>query len=416
MAPFGFKGGYLTEAWQASVRLADAAGHEGVGLATQSVLWSDSGVFCANSESAGNAMMFLATARAGELARATDWQTPLDLQEKILPDLVAYAKTVTGRKDLRLTFVLNALVALDNAAWVLYARARGMAGFDAMIPEQFRPALSLRNRRIALVPLLSYGVKPDQIQAILRKGYPLLKIKIGSDPAGDGDPEKMLEWDIRRMREIHDLADGMETPHTDSGRISYYLDANGRYPSRDLLSRFLDAARAMGALERILILEEPFPEEKPIDVTGLPVRIAADESAHSEADVLERIHLGYRAIALKPIAKTLSMTLKMLKVAHEKGVPCFCADLTVTPILVEWNKNVAARIAALPGMKTGVVETNGAQNYRNWADLCKRHPFEGRPWTNPIDGVFELDDEFYSVSGGILADSPYYSKRLRPMK
>ena len=53
--------------------------------------------------------------------------------------------------------------------------------------------------------------------------------------------------------------------------------------------------------------------------------------------------MGYQAIALKAIAKTLSMTLKIAKVAHDHNVPCFCADLTVNPILVEWNRAVAAQ-------------------------------------------------------------------------
>ena len=53
-------------------------------------------------------------------------------------------------------------------------------------------------------------------------------------------------------------------------------------------------------LERIVVLEEPFAEENTCDVRGLPVMVAADESAHSPEDVKKRIALGYRAIALKP--------------------------------------------------------------------------------------------------------------------
>ncbi|MBU4200845.1 MAG: hypothetical protein KKG09_09570 [Verrucomicrobia bacterium] len=40
------------------------------------------------------------------------------------------------------------------------------------------------------------------------------------------------------------------------------------------------------------------------------VRIAADESAHSVQDAKTRIDMGYNAIALKPIAKTMSMSLR----------------------------------------------------------------------------------------------------------
>ncbi|MDZ7723636.1 MAG: hypothetical protein U5R06_12745 [candidate division KSB1 bacterium] len=74
------------------------------------------------------------------------------------------------------------------------------------------------------------------------------------------------------------------------------------------------------------MIEEPFPEHTNITVDDLGVRIAADESAHTDKDALKRIEMGYSAIALKAIAKTLSMTMKIAQVAHEHNVPCFCAD------------------------------------------------------------------------------------------
>ena len=118
----------------------------------------------------------------------------------------------------------------------------------------------------------------------------------------------------------------------------------------------------------------------------LGVRVAADESAHTDADAARRIDLGYGAIALKPIAKTLSMTLRIARLAHERGVPCFCADLTVNPILVDWNKVFAARLAPLPGLQMGLVETNGHQNYRNWEAMRRHHPGFGAEWTLPEQG------------------------------
>ena len=44
----------------------------------------------------------------------------------------------------------------------------------------------------------------------------------------DKDPNKMLEWDKKRLKEIHDALKEMHTPYA-NGRIAYYLDANGRY-------------------------------------------------------------------------------------------------------------------------------------------------------------------------------------------
>src|SRR5690606_36824441 len=120
----------------------------------------------------------------------------------------------------------------------------------------------------------------------------------------------------------------------------------------------------IGMLPQILVVEEPFPEELDAHVDDVGVRVIADESAHTDKDAEERIQMGYRGIALKAIAKTLSMTQKIAQLAHEKNIPCLCADLTVNPILIDWNKNIAARLAPFPGLDFNLMETNGHQNYK----------------------------------------------------
>jgi L-alanine-DL-glutamate epimerase-like enolase superfamily enzyme len=214
----------------------------------------------------------------------------------------------------------------------------------------------------------------------------------------------MVEWDKKRLTEIHEIARARVTPYTDSGKIPYYLDANGRYDSKKRLLELLDHAEKIGALDQIIIFEEPFPEEYKENVSDLPVRLAADESAHSDKEALKKIEQGFTAIALKPIAKTMSMSLKIAKLAHEKNIQCFCADLTVNPILVDWNKNVAARLPVLPGMKIGVLESNGHQNYKNWELMKKKHPMYGASWIEPENGIFNLEQSFYNESGGIFND------------
>jgi L-alanine-DL-glutamate epimerase-like enolase superfamily enzyme len=410
IAPFGFKGGYLSELWQSIVKFENAEGQSGIGLGTQSTLWSDASVFIGNSESAGNSMMFLATSFAAKAALELEWKTPIDLLDKLLPITYEYAKKVTNNPDLRLTFALNALVAVDNAAWVLYCRENNINNFDEMLPSEFRQSLSGHQDKLACIPLMSYNVPLSDIVKALDEGYFFLKIKIGSDPDKDGNLDKMLEWDKQRLTEIHEVTKDRKTPYTQNGHIPYYLDANGRYDSKDRLMKFLDHAEKIGALDRIILLEEPFPEEMEIDVSDIPVRLAADESAHSDKDALKRIEMGYGAIALKPIAKTMSMSLKIAKLAAEKNIPCFCADLTVNPILVDWNKNVAARLPALPGMKIGVVESNGHQNYKNWKIMKSYHPFHGATWTEAQNGIFSVDKDFYQKNGGILQTSEHYNE------
>ncbi len=410
LAPLGFKGGYLKELWQVIASLEDAEGRQGIGLGVQSVLWSDARVFAGRSETAGNREMFLTTRFALDQARRTDWDSPPDLMERLLPPVHEFAQHATGRRDLRLTFTLNALVALDHAAWLLDGQRRGITDFDDLIPKDILPALSFRHEKLAGVPLIAYDTPVEQVAGLVEEGAFVLKIKIGSDPAGDGSLDKMLEWDKQRLEAIHARVRGRETPLTENGRVAYYLDANGRYDTRERLMRLLDHAEAIGALERVLIVEEPFPEEYEESVEDIPVRLAADESAHSDQDARRRIEQGYRAIALKPIAKTLSMSLKIAKVAWERKIPCFCADLTGNPVLVDWNKNVAARLAPLPGMQIGFLESNGPQNYRNWDRMVSYHPRAGAGWMKLEGGCFTLDEDFYRHSGGIFEIGPHYRR------
>jgi len=410
VAPFGFKGSYLSELWQSIVLLESNTGHRGIGLGTQSVLWSDADVFTSCSEADGNRKMFLVTSYAAKMTQELSWENPIDLLNQLLPLTFEYAKKVTANNQLHLTFALNALVAVDNAAWLLYCRENGITSFSDMIPKDIKPALSCRHKRVAGILLITYGLSMDRIVEAVNDGYCILKIKIGSDPDKDGDLDKMLEWDKQRFTNIHQAVKDNKTPYTENGHIFYYLDANGRYDTKDRLMQLLEHARRIGALDRIIITEEPFPQQYKVDVSDIGVCIAADESAHSDKDAAERIGLGYTAIALKPVAKTMSMSLKVAKIAHDKNIPCFCADLTVNPILVDWNKNVAARLGTLPGMKVGVLESNGHQNYRNWEAMKSYHPCNGSAWMETHKGMLSLDEDFYARSGGIFNVSKHYEQ------
>ncbi len=404
--PFGFKGGYITEIWQTAALVESESGIKRIGIATQSVLWSDASVFESHSEPAGNALMYAMTERALRAARDSSFRDPIELLENVLEHVYDYGRRITGLQNLRKTFALNALVALDNSAWLLYADENGIADFDTMIPGAYAAALANRHKQVASAPLMSYAVPIQEIEEAANQGYFLMKIKIGQP----GSQEEMLKKDKERIEAIHKAIGGIETSHSPNGRIPYYFDANGRYEKKETLQRLLDHARAIKAFDQIVLLEEPFPEEYEEDVGDLGVRIAADESAHTDKDARRRIEMGYRAMALKPIAKTLSMSLKVAKVAHENNVPCFCADLTVNPILVDWNKNVAARLAPFPGLGLGLLETNGHQNYRHWKQMQGYHPCAGASWMESEKGVFNLNEDFYHRSGGIFLPSRHYKE------
>ena len=392
-APWGFKGGYLSEIWHSHATLKTDSGGEAVGDGCQSVLWCDPRVFTSTSEAGGNTWMLAVTQRALQLAVGKEADNPPALLQAILPEAWEYAQQVTGI-DVTLTFVLNALASIDFASWILKARQMSAASFEDIIPESVRPAVSHRHKRLLSVPAVGYAMKIPDVIKLADAGYKVLKIKIGSDPEHDGDRDKMVDWDCRRLSDLHDALKAYD--------VKYYLDANSRYDKSERMLRTLAHVQRIGALDRVVLLEEPFEEKSQESVRELPVLVAADESAITPEDTARRIEQGYGAIAVKPTAKTLSNTFDIIHTAHERGVGCFIADLTVHPTLLEWHRALSARLAPLPGMTDGLLETNGWQNYRNWPDMNARYPAGSAPWAQPRDGAFVLDEEFYSESGKAL--------------
>jgi L-alanine-DL-glutamate epimerase-like enolase superfamily enzyme len=409
--PFGFKGGYMREIWQSVSWLQSQSGAHSIGLCTQSVLWSDASVFASHSESGGNSLMYAITEKAMQMVKGQTFVSPVDLLDNILPEVYAYGQKVTSNQNLRKTFALNALVGLDNAAWLLFAKENSITTFDGLIPREYRPALASQHKKVAAIPLMAYTIPINEIKSATDEGYFFMKIKIGQP----GTQEEMLDKDMARLSEIHKAIGNVATSHTKSGKLPYYFDANGRYEKKETLLKLLDHARKIGAFDQIAIIEEPFPEEMEIDVSDIPVRLASDESAHTAEDAIKRIDMGYKAIALKAIAKTLSMTMKIAQVAHERHIPCFCADLTVNPVLVEWNRNVAARLAPFPGIgELGLLESNGHQNYSNWDKMMNYHPLKDASWVKAKNGIYETGPDYYKTGGGIFDPMPHYEAMFAP--
>lgn len=402
--PYRFKGSAITESWQVASLLESESGIRKVGLCTQGVLWSDAKVFATHSERVGNALMYAISDRALQILNGNTFTDPVTLLDNLFPEVFAYAKTITRNPDLRKTFALNALVSVDNAAWQLYAHENGLKRFDDIIPEPYKPGLSYHHDKVASIPSFSVGTTVETLKKAADEGYFILKLKTGAA----GTQAEMLEKDLAFLTAVHKAIGHYQTPYTQSGKIPYYFDANGRYEKKETLLRFLDHAQKIGAFDQIAVIEEPFDERNEEFVGNLGVRIAADESAHTVDDAAIRIQQGYSAIAVKAIAKTLSMTMKIAQLAYEKQVPCFCADLTVNPILVDWNKNVAARLPPFPGMTIGLQETNGHQYFKNWGKLMAYHPKAGASWTYSQRGVYPIDTSFYAESGGIFLPSPHY--------
>ncbi|SKB30765.1 L-alanine-DL-glutamate epimerase [Daejeonella lutea] len=404
LRPFGFKGGYLTELWQIASQLQSSSGITKIGIATQSVLYGDADLFTLHSEAGGNALMYVLANKALDLVRQNPFRTPIELLEKILPQIIAEGKKITGKGDLNINFIYNALVSVDNAAWLVYAEENKHHTFDAMIPQYYKHALSHRNEKIAIMYQIPYGMPMGELVSAANKGYFVFKIKTGSP----GTQEEMLRADMERLTLIHNTLKDLRTDHTADGNMIYTMDANARYDKKETLQKYLDHAKRIGAFDRILLYEEPLNEKNEENVSDLGIRVGADESAHDEASAIKRLDLGYNVLVLKGIAKTLSMSVKLAKLAADRNVPCMCADLTVNPILVDWHKNLAAHLAPFPVINMGLMETNGDMNYTNWDVMTNYHPASNASWFQRRNGVFELNKDFYNRSGGIFEPSGHY--------
>ncbi|SDM30199.1 hypothetical protein SAMN05421813_10961 [Daejeonella rubra] len=402
--PFGFKGGYLTELWQTASNMSSASGFSKTGIATQSVLYGDADLFSSHSEARGNSMMYALTNKALDLVRQTTFYTPVDLLDKILPEVILEGKRITGKSDLNINFVYNALVSVDNAAWLVYAAENNFNSFETMMPGPYRKALSHRNDKIAVMYQIPYGMPMQDLLEAAKKGYFVFKVKTGSP----GTQSEMLKADMDRFTMIHTTLKDLRTDHTSNGKLIYTMDANARYEKKEYLLKYLDHAKKIGAFEQILLFEEPLNETNEENVSDVGILIAADESVHNEESALKRLDLGYNVLVLKGIAKTLSMSVKIAKLAAERNVPCLCADLTVNPILIDWHKNLSAHLAPFPGINMGLMETNGDMNYVNWNNMLDYHPAAHAPWMKAKNGAFELDHDFYQRSGGIFEPSEHY--------
>lgn len=406
-APFGFKGVYIDGCPQTAVRLC-SEGTTAIGAANQSVVWADAALTARIGYNEANNLMFSITQYAVSQLCGFGFSDPAEVYDFLLPLCERYICETLNTNDPYPVFIRNALQPVDLAAYILYAKCTGIRSFPGLIPDCARAALGFGCGALARIPLISYSEDGNAIRKTAADAAALIKIKLGFDPSGNNDPQSILKWDKERLTQIYDLTRDTGTAYTENGHIMYYIDCNGCYPEPGCLYELLGHADRTGMLHYICILEEPFPERSDYDVSGFPVRIAADESAHSLSAALARIDSGYRAIALKPIAKTLTESFRIVSAAYERSVPCFCADLTVNPFVLEWNKHFAAGLLPLPSLKTGILESNGMQNYARWDLMEKMRVSDGGRPSDCTGGIFGTGGSF-SDDGSLFYDYGYYT-------
>ena len=177
-APFGFKGGYAQELWQVVVKV-ESDKTFGIGIGLQSTLWSDASVYASGSYASGNAYMLLITEYALKLIKGKEFATPFDALDFVEDKAFEYAKEITGNKNLRKTFALNALVAVDNALWQLYGKENHTEDFLSLIDGEYKKPLMNKVDKICNIPLITYNMTMDDVKKLVDDGYFFLKIKIG---------------------------------------------------------------------------------------------------------------------------------------------------------------------------------------------------------------------------------------------
>ena len=187
LIPYRFKGSAITEGWQIAAYLESDSGMHKIGLGGQGILWSDSNVFAAHSPAGGNALMYAMSERALQIIKGNTFTHPQSLLDELLPDVYAYGQKITGNPDLRKTFALNALVCVDNAAWLLYAAENRINQFDDLVPDSYKPGLSFRHEKVASMPSFSVGADVEKIKSAADQGYFIMKLKTGGSrlPAGN---------------------------------------------------------------------------------------------------------------------------------------------------------------------------------------------------------------------------------------
>ncbi len=92
---------------------------------------------------------------------------------------------------------------------------------------------------------------------------------------------------------------------------------------------------------------------------------------------------------------------------NQFGIPRFCDNLMVNPILVNWNRNVFRTIPPFFGLGRGIMEPNCGITYEKWAEIKEKYPYVDTGWTQATFGVFEVNECFYTTASSVL-NAPTY--------
>lgn len=390
LKPYIFKGDSVNGKWIAKTAITDESGVEGAAVGGFAVLWSDPGVYNSHTEMGGNIMMAACLEKAVNTIVNREYTHVEEAMDDVFERVFNYGKLITENEGLNKTFVLNSMVSLDLALWVLWKKLNSMGNFKEVFEEKLNTKAVCANQ-VAVSPVVAKNTGDEEIESLLKEGFFVLKCKMGSGCAED-DAALFLRAD--------NIGRNYSTSMTESGHISYVLDLNGRYKDKDKLKQLLDIIDKKSDLGKILTVEEPF--EKPIDVSEFPVIITADESVFDKDSVDLASQMGYGGVAVKPAGKTLTKSFEMTLAAFANGMHTFVADNSATPEILEPNRNFASLLPPFPGLKVPLIEVNGFQLYKRWDFLVEEHERKYGSRGKPVGGMLVQDEEYFKTSGGLF--------------
>ena len=227
-------------------------------------------------------------------------------------------------------------------------------------------------------------------------------------PVGDGLPETLDEWirrdgvirlkiklqgddlsaDVERTLAIDRIA--LRLAHARSGQgaaeMAYCLDFNERCSDVQYVVECLDRirARAPGAFERILYIEQPTARDLNANRQNVmheaarlrPVVI--DESLTDLESLVLAREMGYTGVALKA-CKGQSQTVLMAAAAQKYRMFLCVQDLTCPGASLIQSVGISARVPAVAG-----IEANARQYV----------PAANEPWRHRFPGIFTITDGY----------------------
>ncbi|MBI1203579.1 MAG: dipeptide epimerase [Rhodopseudomonas sp.] len=194
--------------------------------------------------------------------------------------------------------------ALDCAFWDIEAKRAGRPAHELAGLEPPHPLTTAFTISLADPAAMAQA-------AAKAAGRPLLKVKLGGDAVGGGDPAR-----IKAVRAAAPSA-------------TLTVDANEGW-SEDTLAGHLDACAAAG----VVLVEQPLPEGRDDALSGMtrPIPVCADESVHDRASLAGLIG-KYDAVNIK-LDKTGGLTeaLAMADAATRQGFALFTGCMVATSL------------------------------------------------------------------------------------